>query len=134
MEGWKLQTAINNFTDACETNSPHIVKFAKDLRRTYDHLRNPAQQQDVLEQIAPLLDDTRAHVRQCAACIMMNRPVEKFSSMPSQIFITVYDKQGRDCFSFKWNNLVPDAVQQPAWIEFVANHMMYLEDKKRSRG
>jgi hypothetical protein len=76
MEGWKLQTAINNFTDACETDSPYIIKHAKDLRRAYDHLRNPVQQQDVVEQIAPLLDDPRAHVRQCAACVMMNIPLE----------------------------------------------------------
>lgn len=134
MESWKLQTIINNFTDACETNSPHIIKFAKDLRRAYDHLRNHVQQQDVVEQIAPLLDDPRAHVRQCAACVMLSIPLDKFASMPSQINISVYDRQGREHYSFKWENKVPDSVQQPAWLEFVANHMIYLEDKKRGRG
>ncbi len=131
MEAWKLQTAINDFTDACEADNHDIIRTAKKLRRTYDMLRNPAQQQDVLEQVFPLLDDKRAHVRQCAACVILNMPIQPLCAMPTQIDITLYDNRtGEAVYRKEWEETVPAAQQYQAWVEFAAKHKIYLEDQK----
>lgn len=133
MEAWKLQTAINAFTDACDSGGHDIVGATKRLTRTHDMLRDWRQRKDLLEQVAPYLDDSRAEVRQCAACVMLCMPVERFSTMPPNMDIAVRDAEGVVQHRFRWEDKVPASVQQPAWMEFVARHKIFLREQRESQ-
>src|SRR5690606_13651585 len=104
MESWKLQTAINGFLDACETDSPDIIRQAKLLRHVSRQLRHPEQQADLLKQVFPLLDDPRAHVRQCASCVINKDPISKSAELPEQINVVVYGDHGEKYFEKNWKN------------------------------
>lgn len=131
MEDWKLQHYLVNFTEACNGNPHEIISHTKKLRAVMDRLNNPEQEAMVLDELIPLMDDLRAHVRQCAACVVMNMPVERFSTMPPSLHIQRYDAKGECYYDRQWENKVPPERQQVEWMEFVASHLVYLEDKRR---
>jgi hypothetical protein len=128
VEDWKLQHYLTNFTEACEGDPHELIKHTKKLRAIMDKLNNPEQETDILDTVFPFMDDQSAAVRQCAACIVMNMPIERFSTMPPNLDIQRYDATGKLYYDSHWENKVPEAKQQTEWEEFVAKHKLYIKD------
>ena len=131
MDDWQVTTHLNAFDDACNGSSKELILLTNRLVREFDKVRNPKQQQMLLEHMIPLMDDTRAHVRQCAGCVAMGVKAEAFSSLPRERIFKLYDDKGAVCFEQKWVNKVPDGEQVTGWMEFVARHKVAKAKARR---
>ena len=134
MEEWKLQHYLVNFTEACEQDSHDLIKHAIKLKNVMMRLNKPKQEKDILDTVIPLLDDPRAHVRQCAYCIVTETSISHSSSMSPNLKIQRYDnKTGELFYDSYWENTVPEEKQQQEWTEFVAKHKIHIEENRGRR-
>ena len=130
MEAWKLQTLLNDFVTACETDDASaMIRNGKKLRTVMYERTTPDEAKDIIETLFPLLDDSHAHVRQIVACVLLDEGINENSPMPHKIPVLIPTSE-TSVYTKVWDRKVEPETHEREWQNFVTR---YREERSQQR-